>query len=87
MKFSPLAVLELLTGKMPMVENKGTSWVDSVVNEEWTMEVFDRALIWVKNIVILGILLAKLYLVFSFVNGIFKHKLLGFVFIDNLSWV
>ncbi|XP_076936477.1 inactive leucine-rich repeat receptor-like serine/threonine-protein kinase At1g60630 [Bidens hawaiensis] len=40
--------LELLTGKMPMVENNGmdlATWVVSVVKEEWTVEVFDRALI------------------------------------------
>ncbi|KAI3503417.1 hypothetical protein L1887_31858 [Cichorium endivia] len=41
-------LLELLTGKMPMVENNGmdlATWVVSVVKEEWTVEVFDRALI------------------------------------------
>ncbi|KAL4378673.1 hypothetical protein GQ457_02G011670 [Hibiscus cannabinus] len=39
-------LLELLTGKL--VHNDGvdlTSWVQSVVREEWTVEVFDRALI------------------------------------------
>nr|XP_043639641.1 probable inactive receptor kinase At2g26730 [Erigeron canadensis] len=41
-------LLELLTGKMPVVENNGMdlgTWVVSVVKEEWTVEVFDRALI------------------------------------------
>lgn len=41
-------LLELLTGKMPMVQNNGMdlgTWVVSVVKEEWTVEVFDRALI------------------------------------------
>ncbi|KAK1423289.1 hypothetical protein QVD17_18587 [Tagetes erecta] len=41
-------LLELLTGKMPMVENNGmdlATWVVSVVKEEWTVEVFDRALV------------------------------------------
>jgi len=41
-------LLELLTGKMPMVQNNGmdlATWVVSVVKEEWTVEVFDRALI------------------------------------------
>lgn len=41
-------LLELLTGKMPMVENNGmdlATWVMSVVKEEWTVEVFDRALV------------------------------------------
>ncbi|XP_057474026.1 probable inactive receptor kinase At2g26730 [Actinidia eriantha] len=39
-------LLELLTGKV--VQNSGfnlASWVDSVVREEWTVEVFDKALI------------------------------------------
>ncbi|EEF52036.1 serine-threonine protein kinase, plant-type, putative [Ricinus communis] len=39
-------LLELLTGKL--VENNGfdlAKWVHSVVSEEWTVEVFDRALI------------------------------------------
>ncbi|KDP45386.1 hypothetical protein JCGZ_09635 [Jatropha curcas] len=39
-------VLELLTGKL--VKNKGidlTTWVHSVVREEWTVEVFDKILI------------------------------------------
>ncbi|KAL6182402.1 hypothetical protein ACLB2K_043824 [Fragaria x ananassa] len=39
-------LLELLTGKM--VQKNGfdlLSWVNSVVKEEWTVEVFDRALI------------------------------------------
>ncbi|XVF14132.1 hypothetical protein REPUB_Repub09cG0031000 [Reevesia pubescens] len=39
-------LLELLTGKL--VKNDGvdlTSWVHSVVREEWTVEVFDRSLI------------------------------------------
>ncbi|XP_039016849.1 probable inactive receptor kinase At2g26730 [Hibiscus syriacus] len=39
-------LLELLTGKL--VQNDGvdlTSWVHSVVREEWTVEVFDKALI------------------------------------------
>ncbi|XP_038996975.1 probable inactive receptor kinase At2g26730 [Hibiscus syriacus] len=39
-------LLELLTGKL--VQNDGvnlTSWVHSVVHEEWTVEVFDKALI------------------------------------------
>ncbi|GMI68415.1 hypothetical protein like AT2G26730 [Hibiscus trionum] len=38
-------LLELLTGKL--VQNDGvdlTSWVQSVVREEWTVEVFDKAL-------------------------------------------
>jgi serine/threonine protein kinase len=41
-----VVLLELLTGKL--VENNGfdlASWVHSVVREEWTAEVFDRALI------------------------------------------
>ncbi|KAJ9564108.1 hypothetical protein OSB04_000074 [Centaurea solstitialis] len=41
-------LLELLTGKPPMVQNNGmdlAKWVVSVVKEEWTVEVFDRALI------------------------------------------
>ncbi|KAJ6748633.1 hypothetical protein OIU79_029687 [Salix purpurea] len=41
-----VVLLELLTGKS--VQNKGfdlASWVNSVVREEWTAEVFDRALI------------------------------------------
>ncbi|KAI3665945.1 hypothetical protein L6452_44580 [Arctium lappa] len=41
-------LLELLTGKRPMVQNNGmdlAKWVVSVVKEEWTVEVFDRALI------------------------------------------
>lgn len=39
-------LLELLTGKL--VQNDGvdlTSWVHSVVREEWTVEVFDKSLI------------------------------------------
>lgn len=39
-------LLELLTGKL--VQNEGvelTSWVHSVVREEWTVEVFDKSLI------------------------------------------
>ncbi|KAJ4849181.1 hypothetical protein Tsubulata_044772 [Turnera subulata] len=39
-------LLELLTGKL--VQNNGydlASWVHSVVREEWTVEVFDRALV------------------------------------------
>ncbi|KAJ9135283.1 hypothetical protein P3X46_032486 [Hevea brasiliensis] len=39
-------LLELLTGKL--VQNNGidlTKWVHSVVREEWTVEVFDKALI------------------------------------------
>jgi serine/threonine protein kinase len=41
-----VVLLELLTGKL--VQNNGfdlASWVHSVVREEWTAEVFDRALI------------------------------------------
>ncbi|KAJ6765239.1 hypothetical protein OIU74_024008 [Salix koriyanagi] len=41
-----VVLLELLTGKS--VQNNGfdlASWVNSVVREEWTAEVFDRALI------------------------------------------
>ncbi|KVI02518.1 Protein kinase, ATP binding site-containing protein [Cynara cardunculus var. scolymus] len=41
-------LLELLTGKPSMVQNNGmdlAKWVVSVVKEEWTVEVFDRALI------------------------------------------
>ncbi|KAK0587325.1 hypothetical protein LWI29_021028 [Acer saccharum] len=39
-------LLELLTGKL--VQNKGfnlATWVNSVVREEWTVEVFDKALL------------------------------------------
>ncbi|CAL5374858.1 unnamed protein product [Camellia sinensis] len=39
-------LLEMLTGKL--VQNKGfdlANWVNSVVREEWTVEVFDRTLI------------------------------------------
>lgn len=39
-------LLELLTGKL--VQNRGfdlAKWVNSVVREEWTAEIFDRALI------------------------------------------
>lgn len=39
-------LLELLTGKL--VQNNGTdlaTWVHSVVREEWTVEVFDKALL------------------------------------------
>lgn len=39
-------LLELLTGKL--VENNGfdlARWVNSVVREEWTVEVFDKALL------------------------------------------
>ncbi|MBA0579667.1 hypothetical protein Gorai_021916 [Gossypium raimondii] len=39
-------LLELLTGKL--VQNDGidlTSWVHSVVREEWTVEVFDKSII------------------------------------------
>lgn len=40
-------LLELLTGKL--VQNDGgvdlTSWVQSVIREEWTVEVFDKSLI------------------------------------------
>lgn len=41
-----VVLLELLTGKS--VQNNGfdlASWVNSVVREEWSAEVFDRALI------------------------------------------
>ena len=41
-----IILLELLTGKM--VQNNGADlakWVNSVVREEWTVEVFDKALV------------------------------------------
>lgn len=41
-------LLELLTGKISVVQNNGmdlAKWVVSVVREEWTVEVFDKRLI------------------------------------------
>lgn len=41
-------LLELLTGKRLIHHNQGSelaNWVESVVREEWTVEVFDKALI------------------------------------------
>ncbi|KAM7509936.1 hypothetical protein LguiB_008811 [Lonicera macranthoides] len=43
-----IILLELLTGKISVVQNNGmdlAKWVVSVVREEWTVEVFDKRLI------------------------------------------
>ncbi|KAD5508100.1 hypothetical protein E3N88_15803 [Mikania micrantha] len=52
-----ILILEVLTGKFPanyLKQGKGGSsdletWVNSVVREEWTGEVFDKDMNWVKN--------------------------------------